>query len=180
AIFVLSGFLLIYRRILMPIESLAATMRKYALSGYENGASDYMATIWRNNEIGQLANNYNHMVLQIDEYVTKLRQSIVDRIRSEGDLNAARAIQQGILPKVLPPDERMPNVYAAGEVLPARGVGGDLYDTFALDAHHLGIIIGDVSGKGIPAALFMAITQTLQRSLARRGMDPGSMASKLN
>lgn len=85
------------------------------------------------------------------------------------DLNIAREIQQAILPKVFPPfpDRHDFSLYAS--MLPAREVGGDFYDYFLIDNDHLGFVIGDVSGKGVPAAIFMAVSRTLIRATGLKG-----------
>lgn len=88
--------------------------------------------------------------------------------RLEGELEAARAIQMGILPREFPafPDRAEFDLHAMIE--PARAVGGDLYDFAMVDDHHLYFMIGDVSGKGVPASLFMALTKALYKSSAMR------------
>ena len=96
----------------------------------------------------------------------------VERFRMAGELQAAREIQMGMLPTPgaivgLPPHIEF---YAVLE--PAQEVGGDLYDAFMLDEHHFFFLIGDVSGKGVPASLFMALSKTLCKSLARREHVP--------
>lgn len=131
-------------------------------------------------EIGCLTVAFANMRHALQEYLAKLEESIVQRKRAEGELSAAKAIQQDILPHILPPLEHYPNVRAAADLLPARGVGGDLYDVFPVDGEHLAVIIGDVSGKGVPAALYMAVTQTLQRTIAAHSGSPGQLLTKLN
>jgi adenylate cyclase len=96
----------------------------------------------------------------------------IERFRMAGELQAAREIQMGMLPipgaiAGLPPHIEF---YAVLE--PAQEVGGDLYDAFMLDEHHFFFLIGDVSGKGVPASLFMALSKTLCKSLARREHVP--------
>ncbi len=85
------------------------------------------------------------------------------------DLNISREIQQAILPKIFPPfpDESNFNIYAS--MVAANEVGGDFYDFFLIDKHRLGFVIGDVSGKGISAALFMAVSRTLIRATGLKG-----------
>jgi len=96
------------------------------------------------------------------------------------DLDIARDIQLAILPKKFPPFPNINEVdiYAAME--PAKEVGGDLYDFFMLDDHRLGIVIGDVSGKGIPAAIFMAVSRTLIRATALKGNQPNECFTYVN
>ncbi|MDO5580260.1 MAG: SpoIIE family protein phosphatase [Planctomycetia bacterium] len=181
SLFLLCGFLMIRHRILKPISTLAGTMKNYILSEHKDESiHEHLVEIKSNNEIGQLAEIYNNLVLEIEHFVSELRESSNKRIRSEGDMRAAKAIQQGILPNHFPPTAKQPNVSVAGNVNTAREVGGDLFDAFTPDDDHLVLIVGDVSGKGIPAALFMSITQTLQRNLSHQSLDPGKIASNLN
>ena len=98
--------------------------------------------------------------------------------RVQGELAAAQRIQLGLLPKpaiVLANEHR---VDVAAFILPARSVGGDLYDFFLLDADHLFVSIGDVSGKGVPASLFMALAKSLTKSSALR--DDAALAQVIN
>ena len=101
-----------------------------------------------------------------------LEEERVERLRVAGEMRAARDIQMGMLPD--PRDiEGLPRTLDFFALLePAQDVGGDLYDAFMLDEHRLCFMIGDVSGKGVPASLFMALTKTLSKSLARRERVP--------
>jgi sigma-B regulation protein RsbU (phosphoserine phosphatase) len=96
------------------------------------------------------------------------------------DLDTARNIQSAILPKNFPPfpDKNEFEIFAAME--PAKEVGGDLYDFFLLDNDHLAFVIGDVSGKGVPAAIFMAVSRTLIRATALKGIPPDECLSYVN
>jgi adenylate cyclase len=104
----------------------------------------------------------------------ELEDSRVRQARLEGELDVARRIQMGMLPEpgqVLAAETR---VEVAARMLPARSVGGDLYDFFLLDETHLFIMVGDVSGKGLPASLFMALSKALTKGAAlRSAADPG-------
>ncbi len=88
------------------------------------------------------------------------------------DLNVAREIQQGILPQTFPPFPERKDFDIFATMVPAREVGGDFYDFFMIDNDRLGIVIGDVSGKGIPAAIFMAVSRTLIKATGLKGMSP--------
>jgi sigma-B regulation protein RsbU (phosphoserine phosphatase) len=100
--------------------------------------------------------------------------------RMQGELNIGREIQMGMLPQHFPafPDREDFTVYATLE--PAREVGGDLFDFFLIDEDHLCFLVGDVSGKGVPAALFMAVTKTLIKSLAMSDTDTASIVTHVN
>jgi len=102
-------------------------------------------------------------------------QAQVSALRHE--LALAQSIQQSILPREFP-DVPGADLYA--RMLPARNVGGDFYDFFSLGDSRLGVVIGDVSGKGVPAAIFMALCRTLLRSVASRGLPPGEALGEMN
>lgn len=98
----------------------------------------------------------------------------------EGELKVARDIQMGIVPKIFPayPDRPEFDLYAFLE--PAKEVGGDLYDFYELDEKHLFFVLGDVSGKGVPASLFMAITVALFKACAKPGRGPAEILNIVN
>ncbi len=110
----------------------------------------------------------------------KERQTEADKELIEGELKAAREIQMSIIPKIFPvfPDREEFDIHAILE--PAKEVGGDLYDFFLLDDEHLCFTIGDVSGKGVPASLFMAVTKTLIKATADINMTPDEILAKVN
>lgn len=96
------------------------------------------------------------------------------------ELDVACQIQQSILPKVFPPFPGMTAVDLHAEMLAAKVVGGDFYDFFVIDDDRLAVVIGDVSGKGVPAAIFMAMSRTLLKAVATRGDDPGRCLTEVN
>ena len=112
-------------------------------------------------EIASLANSLMFMDKTLRSRVRELMEATSSRERLEGELSAATEIQMGFLPKPLPPDVAAGRFSLAASLVPAREVGGDLYDFFMLDDRHLCFIIGDVSDKGVPASLFMSMTLTL-------------------
>ena len=96
----------------------------------------------------------------------------LERIRRDGELQAARDIQMGLLPAPWAITGLPDNLAFHALLEPAKEVGGDLYDAFMLDEHHFFFMIGDVAGKGVPASLFMALSKTLCKSLALRAQVP--------
>ncbi len=131
-------------------------------------------------EVGALTASFGRMQHQLILYTEELQRTAAARQRLESELAIAREIQHGMLP-VLSRDFTAGGAFqVAAELLPAREVGGDLYDCFLLDDRHLCVMVGDVSGKGIPAALFMSVAQTLQRDEATRSRTPGECLTRLN
>ena len=110
----------------------------------------------------------------------RLTEAYVEKQRMEETLKLAHDIQMSMLPKRFPPFPHRCEfeIYAAIE--PAREVGGDFYDFVLIDDDHLGFAVGDVSGKGVPAALFMAVTKTLLRVMAGKRSRPGAILAELN
>lgn len=130
-------------------------------------------------EVGRLAESFLFMQRKLGENVARLMQETSARERFQSELGIAHDIQMGLLPLPLAPAvlERV-DLYAA--MLPAKEVGGDLYDYFMLPDGRLCLTIGDVSGKGVPAALFMAVTRTLIRASAEDETDPALIMQRVN
>jgi len=131
-------------------------------------------------EVGKLAESFDSMRSSLKDYIRKLTETTAAKERIESELKIARDIQMGILPKTFPPfpDRAEFDIYATIE--PAREVGGDLYDFFFLDEDHLCFSVGDVSGKGVPASLFMAVTNTLIKTKAVKGLTPAAVLNRVN
>jgi sigma-B regulation protein RsbU (phosphoserine phosphatase) len=102
---------------------------------------------------------------------------IVEKEKLEHELKVAREIQQSILPRTLP---LFVGFDFGARMLPARAVGGDFFDFIPLDENNMGVAIGDVSDKGVPAAIFMALTRSLMRAEARRSLTPGQALRSVN
>jgi len=110
----------------------------------------------------------------------RLIEAYIEKERMEEALKLAHDIQMSMLPKIFPPfpDRSEFDIFAT--LAPAKEVGGDFYDFFFLDNDHLCFAVGDVSGKGVPASLFMAVTKTLFRATASNGGSPGEILARLN
>lgn len=132
----------------------------------------------RADEVGQLAKAFANMGQALEINIKNLLQSQATTERMQGELNAARDIQLGILKEnsTLPHDK---NFSLSAFIEPAKEVGGDLYDYFSVNEKKV-IVIGDVSGKGVPAALFMAMTVTLLRYAMQAGLRPYEAMQKIN
>ena len=110
----------------------------------------------------------------------RLIEAYVEKERMEETLKLAHDIQMSMVPKIFPPfpDRSEFDIFAI--LAPAKEVGGDFYDFFFIDDEHLCFAVGDVSGKGVPASLFMAVTKTLFRATAGHGGTPGEILARLN
>ena len=111
----------------------------------------------------------NRLLAKAYEDLQAAQRQIIEKERLERELQLAREIQESMLPRGLP---QLGGIEVAVRMIPARTVGGDFYDFIALDDNRLGIAVGDVSDKGVPAALFMAMTRSLMRSEAGRAASP--------
>ncbi|MDR1111025.1 MAG: SpoIIE family protein phosphatase [Deltaproteobacteria bacterium] len=129
----------------------------------------------RQDEIGQLASAFSHMGLALAANVRQLVAGTAASARIEAELTAARDIQLGMLPDPAPPGGRL-RAYLS----PAKEIGGDLYDYFTAPCGRQVAVIGDVSGKGVPAALFMAMTSTLIRQAVAAGLGPAEALTQVN
>jgi sigma-B regulation protein RsbU (phosphoserine phosphatase) len=131
------------------------------------------------NEIGELAASFNDMARQLATSMARLQEATAAKERIESELRVAHDIQMSMVPKIFPafPD---PEFDIHARIVPAREVGGDFYDFFLIDDVHLCFAIGDVSGKGVPASLFMAVTKTMLRATAGKGRGPEEMLARLN
>lgn len=132
----------------------------------------------KKDEIGALARSFGFMARELHANILQLLEANAASERLAGELQVARDIQYGILPQPLPEDQRF-ELYA--NMLTAKEVGGDLYDFFFLGENEICFVMGDVSDKSVPAALFMSMVVTTLRSLPRdAGADPAQMLMKIN
>lgn len=131
-------------------------------------------------EIGILAASFNEMTRQLKESIKNLKETTAAKERIESELKIAHDIQMSMIPKVFPPfpNRREFDIFAT--IVPAREVGGDFYDFFFIDEDHLCLAVGDVSGKGVPAALSMAVTKTLFKATAGKVNSPDGILFRLN
>ena len=145
-----------------------------------HGDLDHQIEIKSRDEIGNLATSFNTMTKELKKYIKQLAETTAARERIESELKIAHDIQMGILPKEFPsfPGEYEVDIYAVLE--PARQVGGDLYDFFLFSEDQLCFTIGDVSGKGVPAAVFMSAVKTLIKATAKTIDRPSTILRIVN
>ena len=131
-------------------------------------------------EINDLKNSILSMQQDIQEYIENLTKVTSEKERIDTELNVATKIQASMLPSIFPafPDRQDFDIYAS--MNPAKEVGGDFYDFFLIDDNHLGIVMADVSGKGVPAALFMMIGKTLLKNRCQISLSPAEILHDVN
>jgi sigma-B regulation protein RsbU (phosphoserine phosphatase) len=129
-------------------------------------------------EVAYLGGALSAMVGRLQAYIVDLKETTAAKERIEGEMAAARSIQMGLLPHDFPPLAAY-DLHAV--LVPAKAVGGDLYDFFMLDERHLFFLIGDVTDKGVPAALFMAVVKTLFTTEVKRDYSsPSGVMERVN
>ena len=131
-------------------------------------------------EIEVLAESFDDLSKKTKKYIEDITAITAEKERIGTELSIAMQIQASLLPHTFPPypERREFDIYA--EMRPAKEVSGDFYDFFLIDSDHLCLVMADVSGKGIPAALFMMISKTLLKSNASLGQSPAEILTKTN
>lgn len=133
-----------------------------------------------NDELQTLCESLKKMELDLNLHIDNLKNVTAEKERIGAELNVATHIQESMLPSIFPafPDRQEFDIYAT--MNPAKEVGGDFYDFFMVDEQHLAVVMADVSGKGVPAALFMVIGKTLIKDHTQPGIDLGDVFSEIN
>ena len=182
-------------RISSPLKVLSDNASKLARSDLTDldqlGAEIKPIADSASDEIGDLASSFVYMEGRLSESIKNLTETVAAKERIEGELNVAREIQLSIVPRHFPPFPHLKEIDLFATIEPAREVGGDLYDFFLLEPEggnalaeiiddRIFFLIGDVSGKGVPAALFMAVTKTLIKATASTELSPGKVLEKVN
>ena len=163
------------RRTAQPLKQLADTADKVAQGQFDTP----LPTIKHRDEICQLRDSFENMQHSLTEYMENLKKTTSAKASIENELKIANGIQMSMLPKTYPAFPSRDDIDVFGQVTPAKAVGGDLYDFFIRD-EKLYFCIGDVSGKGVPASLVMAVTRSLFRNIAAHTTEPQQMVMGIN
>lgn len=166
----------ISKAIVRPLEILAQSASTIAQGNLDTA----LPPVRRRDEIGELRNSFESMRQALKEHIASLVETTAAKERLDSELKIARTIQMSFLPKRFPPFPERDEFSIFAFLEPAKEVGGDLYDFFLRDENHLFFVIGDVSDKGVPAALFMAVTKTLIKGVAEGGTEPSDILEKVN
>lgn len=163
------------RKLTKPLAALEDDVTKIS-----SGDLAHQAAVTTNDEIGDLAVAFNTMTGSLRRYIADLTTVTAEKERIGAELNVAKHIQASMLPCIFPafPERSELDIYAT--MTPAKEVGGDFYDFFLIDDDHLAMVMADVSGKGVPAALFMVIAKTLLKNCAQTGLSPKAVLEKVN
>ena len=168
-------FIRIITRELRPLRQLAKEAETIASGQFDATMPDFR----RIDEIGQLSHSFADMQQSLVKYIEELKQTTAQKASIDRDLRIANAIQMGMLPKQFPTRADSSDVQIYASLTPAKDVGGDLFDFYFRDGK-LFFCIGDVSGKGVPASLFMAVTRAVFRTVSARESMPAHIVTAMN
>ena len=166
---------LVIRRATKPLKQLAFSADEVAKGNF----TTQLPVIKHNDEVGLLRNSFDDMQQSLTKYVEELKHTTASKAAMENELQVAHDIQMGMLPKTFPPYPERDDIDIFGSLTPAKEVGGDLFD-FYIRNNQMFFCIGDVSGKGVPASLLMAVTRSLFRNISAHTSAPDQIVSTLN
>lgn len=182
-IFFLGGILLIivvHKKITNPLSFVKNEVNEYSLNKDSKKVVEALKEYISKNEIGSLSQAFSDLAVEVDRYTDEIQKMATEKERISAELNVAKTIQASYLPTIFPPfpDRSEFDLYATMD--PAKEVGGDFYDFFLIDDDHLGLVMADVSGKGVPAALFMMISKTLIKNHTQFSKSPAEILMAVN
>jgi sigma-B regulation protein RsbU (phosphoserine phosphatase) len=167
---------LVARSITGPIRRVAQATTKVA----EGDLDIQLVDASRRDEVGQLASAFMGMAKNLKRYIDDLTKATAAKERIESELSIAASIQKSMLPSTFPPFPGREEFDIHAVMRPAKEVGGDFYDFLLLDERRLCVVVGDVSGKGVPAALFMTVTKYLVEAAAGENAEPENILRRVN
>ena len=164
------------------VRKVTKPIRQFTVSADEIAKGNFTAELPKiktKDEMRRLRDSFETMQLSLVKQIEETKAINEDKGRIEGELQTARSIQMSMLPKTFPPYPDRDDVDIYGQLMPAKEVGGDLFDFFLRD-EKLFFCIGDVSGKGVPASLLMAVTRSLFRTIASHESQPARIMTAIN
>ena len=168
-------FIRIITRELQPLQRLADEAETIASGQFDAELPNFQ----RIDEIGQLSQSFGNMQQSLVRYIEKLKETTAQKASIDSDLRIASGIQMGMLPVKFPTRDDRDDVQLYASLTPAKEVGGDLFDFYFRD-EKLFFCIGDVSGKGVPASLFMAVTRSTFRTVSAHESMPDRIVTTMN
>ena len=165
----------VIKRTIKPLTKLAESANEVAKGNFNAP----LPRIKHNDEIRLLRDSFEGMQHSLTEYIDELKTTTAQKASMESELKVAHDIQMSMLPKTFPPYPERDDIDIYGTLTPAKDVGGDLFDFFIRN-EQLFFCIGDVSGKGVPASLVMAVTRSLFRNISAHVAEPDQIVGTLN
>lgn len=179
---VVGGLILLMLVCIYTIGQALRPLTKFARQAEAVASGDFSVTLpddGRRDEVGQLRQSFTEMQHSLVNYIEELKSTTAQKASIESELKVASDIQMSMVPRMFPAFPNRKDIDLFASITPAKEVGGDLYDFFIQDEKLL-FCVGDVSGKGIPASLFMAVTRNLFRIVAQQGHSPADIATQIN
>ncbi len=175
----ISWIYFIRRRLISPLKKIAKETQRFS-ENEELPAEKLHLSVNLNNELGRLAYEVDKMEEKIVNDVQEIMRITSEKNRVMAELDLARKIQDNVLPKISAGFPGRKEFTINASMKPAKEIGGDLYDFFFIDDDHFAIVMADVSGKGIPAALFMMISKILIKNRCMKGGEPNEILEDIN
>ena len=163
------------RKATFPIKLLALSAEDVAKGNFKTPLPELKSR----DEIHQLRDSFVQMQQSLSQYIEQLKNTTTEKASIESELKVAHSIQMSMLPKTFPPYPERSDIDIYGQLTPAKAVGGDLFDFYIRD-EKLFFCIGDVSGKGVPASMFMAVARSLFRNISAHVLEPHIIVKALN
>jgi sigma-B regulation protein RsbU (phosphoserine phosphatase) len=167
---------LVIRRLTQPILQVTRLTEEMAAGAFDKAMPD----ISKGKEALSLSSSIRSLQSELQSYIARLKNTVREKERIESDIRIASKIQADLIPTTFPNPGELRGLEIFGKVIPARWVSGDLFTFQQVDEDHLVFMIGDVTGKGVPASLFMAITRTLVLIESRHRRAPASILEEVN
>ncbi len=177
ALLMLAGALILGKRIVKPLNTITRRISELSETNMEFKMEDIYRTGDEVEELAQSFANVSHKTLEYLDMVTRVT---AEKERLGAELSLATQIQAAMLPHIVPAFPDRTDFDVIGRMDPAKEVGGDFYDYFLVDNDHLCMVMADVSGKGVPAALFMMASKIILQSVAMMGKSPAEILTKAN
>ena len=171
---------LLFFVLLNPLKEVQKNIRLFHSTKDSAPVVRNLARVRPHNEIGALSEDVSALAEEMDDYLSRIERITAERERVKTEMQTATQIQASMLPSIFPPFPERPEFEIYATMDPAREVGGDFYDFFLVDDDHLCMVIADVSGKGVPAALFMMASKIVIANNAKMGKSPAEILTDTN
>ncbi len=166
--------------VIIPLKKVQKNIRLYRVTKDSANVIKNLEKVRPHNEIGELSEDVSELACEIDDHLEKIRSITAEKERIGAELTLATRIQAAMLPSIFPPFPEKTEFDLYASMDPAKEVGGDFYDFFLVDDDHLCMVIADVSGKGVPAALFMMASKIILANNAMMGKSPSQILTDTN